>query len=142
MLNKEDIKKIIPHREPFLFIDKVTEIEPLKRGVGYKEITGDEAFFKGHFPEEPIMPGVLILEAISQVGATILKMDEAYKDKLILFAGADEVKWRRKVVPGDTLRLECEVIKLRRNFGVGEGKAYVGDELACEGILKFIIADN
>ena len=69
-------------------------------------------------------------------------MDEAYKDKLILFAGADEVKWRRKVVPGDTLRLECEVIKLRRNFGVGEGKAYVGDELACEGILKFIIADN
>ena len=89
MLNKENIKKIIPHREPFLFIDKVTEIEPLKRGVGYKEITGDEAFFKGHFPEEPIMPGVLILEAISQVGATILRMDEAYKDKLF-FCGS----WR------------------------------------------------
>lgn len=142
MLNKDDIKKIIPHREPFLFLDKVTEIEPLKRAVGYKEITGDEAFFKGHFPKEPVMPGVLILEAISQVGATVLRMDEAYKEKLILFAGADEVKWRRKVVPGDTLRLECEVIKLRRNFGVGEGKAYVGDELACEGILKFIIADN
>ncbi len=142
MLNKEDIKKIIPHREPFLFLDKVTEIEPLKRGVGYKKITGDEAFFKGHFPKEPVMPGVLILEAISQVGATVLRMDDAYKDKLILFAGADEVKWRRKVVPGDILRLECEVIKLRRNFGVGEGKAYVGDELACEGILKFIIADN
>lgn len=142
MLNKEDIKKILPHREPFLFLDKITEIEPLKRGVGYKEVKADEPFFKGHFPEEPVMPGVLILEAISQVGATVLRLDKAYKDKLILFAGADYVKWRKKVVPGDTLRLECEVIKLRNNFGIGEGKAYVGDVLACEGILKFIIADD
>ncbi|MGI6787829.1 MAG: 3-hydroxyacyl-ACP dehydratase FabZ [Acholeplasmataceae bacterium] len=140
MLNQEDIKKIIPHRYPFLFIDGITEIEPLKRVVGFKKVREDEYYFKGHFPEEPVMPGVLILEAISQVGAAALLVDETYKGKLILFAGADNVKFRRKVVPGDTLKLECDVLTLKRRFGSAQGRAYVDDQLACEAVIKFIIS--
>ena len=140
MLNQEDIKKIIPHRYPFLFIDGITEIEPLKRVVGFKKVREDEYYFKGYFPEEPVMPGVLILEAISQVGAAALLVDETYKGKLILFAGADNVKFRRKVVPGDTLKLECDVLTLKRRFGSAQGRAYVDDQLACEAVIKFIIS--
>lgn len=140
MLNQEDIKKIIPHRYPFLFIDGITEIEPLKRVVDFKKVREDEYYFKGHFPEEPVMPGVLILEAISQVGAAALLVDETYKGKLILFAGADNVKFRRKVVPGDTLKLECDVLTLKRRFGSAQGRAYVDDQLACEAVIKFIIS--
>lgn len=141
MLTKEEIKKIIPHRDPFLFVDKVSEIDPLKRGIGYLTLTNDMAFFKGHFPQEPVMPGVLIIEAFSQVGATVLLSDESYEGKIVFMAGADNLKFRRKVVPGDTLRLEVEVIRLRGNFGSAHGKAYVGDELAAEGTVKFAVGE-
>lgn len=139
MLNQDDIKKIIPHRDPFLFLDKVDNLIPLKSATGYKFVSEDEEFFKGHFPNEPVMPGVLILEAMAQVGAVVVLVNEEYKNKIVYFTGADNVKFRKKVLPGDTLRLECEVIKLRKRFGVGEAKAYVGDELACEGLIKFAI---
>jgi 3-hydroxyacyl-[acyl-carrier-protein] dehydratase len=139
MLNREDIKKIIPHRDPFLLVDKITEMEPLKRGVGYLTLNKNMAFFQGHFPEEPVMPGVLIIEALSQVGATVLLSDEAYKGKLVFMVGADNLKFRRKVSPGETLRLEVEVVRLRGNFGSAQGKAYVGDELAAEGLVKFAV---
>lgn len=139
MLNKDDIKKIIPHRDPFLLVDNISEMEPLKRGVGYLTLDKNMLFFKGHFPEEPVMPGVLIIEALSQVGATVLLSDEAYKGKLVFMAGADNLKFRRKVSPGETLRLEVEVVRLRGNFGSAQGKAYVDDELAAEGLVKFAV---
>jgi 3-hydroxyacyl-[acyl-carrier-protein] dehydratase len=142
VLNQEAIKKIIPHRDPFLFVDEVKIIEPLKHGLGYKKVREDELFFKGHFPGQPVMPGVLIVEAMSQVGATVLLSDDNYKGKLVLFVGADNIKFRRQVVPGDTLKMEIEIIKLRGNFGSAQGRAYVDDELACEGVVKFAVVEK
>ncbi|WP_088227165.1 3-hydroxyacyl-ACP dehydratase FabZ [Desulfosporosinus sp. FKB] len=139
MLTSQEIQEIIPHRYPFLLVDRIIELEEGKRGVGIKNVSINEPFFQGHFPGHPIMPGVLILEALAQVGAVvILKMPE-YAGSIGLFAGLDEVKIRRQVTPGDQLRLEVEVLKLRKTFGVAKGKAYVGNELAVEGVLKFFL---
>lgn len=138
-LNTEEIMGIIPHRYPFLFVDKVSIEEIGVRGIGYKNVTMNEPFFQGHFPGMPVMPGVLIVESMAQVGAVILLSDEKYKGKTPYFAGINKVRFKRKVVPGDALRMEVELTRIRGSIGVGEGKAYVGDELACEGEFLFAI---
>ncbi|WMM26958.1 3-hydroxyacyl-ACP dehydratase FabZ [Tissierella sp. MB52-C2] len=139
MLNIEEIKEIIPHRYPFLFIDKVSIEEIGVKGIGYKNVTINEPFFQGHFPNIPVMPGVIIVESMAQVGAVILLSDEKYKGKTPYFAGINKVRFKRKVVPGDTLRMEVVLTRVRGSVGIGEGKAYVGDELACEGEFLFAI---
>ncbi|HBW37001.1 3-hydroxyacyl-ACP dehydratase FabZ [Desulfosporosinus sp. BICA1-9] len=139
MLQSQEIQDIIPHRYPFLLVDRIIELDEGKRAVGIKNVSINDSFFQGHFPEHPIMPGVLIIEALAQVGTVaILKMPE-YAGYLGLFAGLDEVKFKRQVIPGDQLRLEVELIKLRKSFGVAKGRAYVGEELAAEGTLKFFL---
>ncbi|MBU5425769.1 3-hydroxyacyl-ACP dehydratase FabZ [Tissierella pigra] len=139
LLNIEEIKEIIPHRYPFLFIDKVLIEEIGVKGLGYKNVTINEPFFQGHFPNMPVMPGVIIVESMAQVGAVILLSDERYKGKTPYFAGINKVRFKRKVVPGDTLKMEVILTRVRGSVGVGEGKAYVGDELACEGEFLFAI---
>ncbi|ABR46602.1 beta-hydroxyacyl-(acyl-carrier-protein) dehydratase FabZ [Alkaliphilus metalliredigens QYMF] len=138
-LNNIEIQKIIPHRYPFLLVDKMVEVELGKRGVGIKNVTANEPFFQGHFPGNPIMPGVLMTEALAQVAALICMGLEENKGKLGVFTGIDKCKFRRQVVPGDVLRLEIEMTALRRGIGKAEGKAYVGEELACSASLTFAL---
>ncbi|MBO4396837.1 MAG: 3-hydroxyacyl-ACP dehydratase FabZ [Eubacterium sp.] len=142
MLNQEDIKKIIPHREPFLLVDEIEEMEPGVRAVGYKNVTGEEGFFRGHFPEYPVMPGVLIIEALAQVGAVSVLSLEENKGKLAFFGGIDKAKFRRQVVPGDRLKLEVEIIKCKGPMGIGHALATVDGEKAAEAEIKFMIAAN
>jgi 3-hydroxyacyl-[acyl-carrier-protein] dehydratase len=139
MLDIDGIKQIIPHRYPFLLIDRVEEHEPGRRAVGIKNVTANEPFFQGHFPEFPVMPGVLIVEALAQVGAVALLSLEENAGKLAFFAGIDKVRFKRQVRPGDTLRLEIEITKARSGIGFGAAKATVDGELACSGELMFAI---
>jgi 3-hydroxyacyl-[acyl-carrier-protein] dehydratase len=142
MLDVKEIQKIIPHRYPFLLVDKIIELEEGKKAVGIKNVSANESYFAGHFPKHPVMPGVLIIEALAQVGAIIaLKMPQ-YADKIAFFAGIDKVRFRKQVVPGDTLRLEVELTKIRGPVGKGEGKAFVGDDLVAEGELTFMIGSS
>lgn len=134
-----EIKSIIPHRYPFLLVDRVYEMEPGKSITAMKNLSYNEGFFQGHFPNEPVMPGVLIVEALAQAGAISILSIEENKGKTAYFAGIEKVRFRRKVVPGDTLTLKVEITKMRVSIGIGEGKAFVGDELACEGQLIFAI---
>ena len=134
----KEIMKIIPHRYPFLLIDRVESIEENKI-VAIKNVTINEYFFQGHFPVEPVMPGVLIVEALSQAGAVVLLSMEEFKGKVAYFGGLDKVKFRKKVVPGDTLRLEVELTKIRGRAGIGKGIAYVDGKKACEAELTFMI---
>jgi len=139
VLQSQEIQEIIPHRYPFLLVDRIIELEEGKRAVGIKNVSVNEPFFQGHFPGHPVLPGVLIMEALAQVGCVvILKMPE-YTGHLVLFAGLDDVKFKRQVIPGDQLRLEVELVRMRKTFGVAQGKAYVGEELAAEGTLKFFL---
>ncbi|KGG80956.1 hydroxymyristoyl-ACP dehydratase [Caloranaerobacter azorensis H53214] len=142
MLTNVDIQKIIPHRYPFLLVDKIIEIEGGKKAVGIKNVTINEPFFQGHFPGNPIMPGVLIVEAMAQVGAVAVLSLEENKGKLAVFAGIDNARFKKQVKPGDTLRMEVELISFRRGIGKAEAIAYVGDEVACKGILMFALVDN
>ncbi|AIY84611.1 beta-hydroxyacyl-(acyl-carrier-protein) dehydratase FabZ [Clostridium baratii str. Sullivan] len=135
----KEIKEILPHRYPFLLVDRVIEMEEGKSITGYKNITVNEQFFNGHFPEEPVMPGVLILEAIAQVGAIAILSKEEFKGKIPLFAGADKVRFRQKVVPGDRLELSCEIVKLRGPVGIGKGIAKVDGKKVCEAEIMFAI---
>ena len=131
MMDINEIREILPHRYPFLLVDRVTEVVEGKSIKGYKNVTINDQFFQGHFPEKPIMPGVLILEALAQLGAvSILSMDE-FKGKIPMFAGADKVKWRKPVVPGDRLDLSCEIIKLRGPIGIGKAVATVDGKKVC-----------
>lgn len=139
MIESQEIQKIIPHRYPFLMVDRIIELEEGKRAVGIKNVSGNEPYFQGHFPENPIMPGVLIMEALAQVGAVVVLKKAEFAGHLALFAGMDEVRFRRPVLPGDTLRLEVELTKFRGLLGFGEGKAFVGDELAAQGKLTFAL---
>ncbi len=139
MMDIKQIKEILPHRYPFLLVDKITEIEEGKRVKGYKNVTINEPFFQGHFPEYPVMPGVLVLEALAQVGAVAVLSMEQFKGKNPLFAGADKVKWRKQVVPGDKLELECEIIKLKGPIGIGKAVATVDGKKACEAEIMFAI---
>ena len=139
MMDINEIREILPHRYPFLLVDRVTEVVEGKSIKGYKNVTINDQFFQGHFPEKPIMPGVLILEAIAQLGAvSILSMDE-FKGKIPMFAGADKVKWRKPVVPGDRLDLSCEIIKLRGPIGIGKAVATVDGKKVCEAEIMFAI---
>lgn len=139
VMDIKQIMEIIPHRYPFLLIDRIVEIEEGKRIVALKNVTMNEQFFNGHFPVEPVMPGVLIIEAMAQAGAcAILSMDE-YKGKIAYFGAINNVKFRDKVVPGDTLRLEVELLKLKKVAGIGKGIAYVGDKKVAEAEFTFMI---
>ncbi len=139
MLDINEIKEIIPHRYPFLLVDKILEVEEGKRAVGIKNVTANEYFFTGHFPDYPVMPGVLIVEALAQVGAVAILSKEENKGKIAFFAGIDKVKFKRQVRPGDQLRLETEIIKAKGPIGVGRAKATVNGELTVQGELTFAI---
>ena len=140
-LDVRAIRRIIPHRYPILLVDRIIELEPGKRAVGLKNVTTNEWFFEGHFPDNPIMPGVLIIEALAQTGAVAALSADEFKGKLGLFAGIDGVRFRRQVVPGDQLRLEVEMDRLRRGIGRASAKATVEGETAAEGRLTFALVD-
>ena len=138
-LDAVEIQRIIPHRYPFLLVDRVIELEPGQRAVGLKNVTMGDPFFQGHFPGYPVMPGVLIVEALAQVGAVALLTTDDFRGKLALFAGIDNVRFKRQVKPGDTLRLQVELGQIRRSVGTGTGEATVDGELACRGQLMFAV---
>lgn len=139
MLTVTQIQAIIPHRYPFLLVDRILEVEPMKRAVGIKNVTANEQFFQGHFPDKPIMPGVLLLEAMAQVGGVALLIAEEYRGKLAVFAGIDRVKFRRPVVPGDQVKMIGEVTKIRGNMGKIWAEAYVDGDLVAEGEFLFAL---
>jgi len=140
MLDAVEIQRIIPHRFPFLLVDRIVEMTPGQRAVGIKNVSMGEPFFQGHFPNYPVMPGVLIVEAIAQVGAVLMLSGDDYKDKMAFFAGIDNVRFKRQVKPGDVLRLEVEIGQIRRSIGTGTGQATVDGELACRGEFMFALA--
>jgi len=132
---------VLPHRDPFLFVDEITAITPGESAAGVWRLSGDEAFFAGHFPGRPTLPGVLMCEAIAQVGAFAVLTDERYTGKLPLFGGLDKARFRRQVVPGDTLEIEVTMTRLSARAGKGEGRATVNGELATSCELMFVIVD-
>lgn len=135
----EEIKQIIPHRYPFLLVDKVLEVEEGSRVVAIKNVTINEPFFQGHFPDYPVMPGVLIIEAMAQVGAIAMLGKEENKGKIGFLAGVDKCRFKRQVKPGDQLKLEVEITRLKGAIGKGKGRATVDGEIACEAEIMFAI---
>jgi len=142
MLNSIEIQKIIPHRYPFLLVDRIDEIEPGKRAVGIKNVSVNEPFFQGHFPGIPIMPGVLIVEALAQVGCVAILSLEENKGKLGVFTGINEMRFRRQVVPGDTLRLEIEMLVFKRGIGKAKVIATVEGKTVAEGEIMFALVKS
>ena len=141
-LGREQIEEILPHRDPFLFLDEVTVLEPGARVVARKQVREDEWFLTGHFPGRPIMPGVIIVEAMAQCGAVAVLADEANRGKLALFAGIDGMRFKRMVLPGDELELTCELERMRGPVGRGKATATVDGELAARGTLMFAVTDS
>jgi 3-hydroxyacyl-[acyl-carrier-protein] dehydratase len=139
LYNKEQIKEIIPHRDPFLLIDEVESMVEGKEIIAIKHVDPSEYYFEGHFPQEKVMPGVLIIEALAQAGAVAILSMEQNRGKIAYFGGIKEAKFRTKVVPGDTLRLEVKIDRLRSSAGTGIGVAMVGDKVACQCHLMFAI---
>ena len=142
MLNKEEIKNIIPQREPFLMIDEVEQYMPGESCTAYKNVNKDEYYFKGHFPGNPIMPGVLIVEALAQTGAVAILSMEENKGKNALFGGIDKLRFKKQVIPGDRLKLEVKIIKRKGPIGIGEAVATVEGKVAVKGELTFAIVEN
>jgi len=140
VLDTTQIQAIIPHRYPFLLVDRIVEMEVGKRAVGIKNVTINEPYFQGHFPTYPVMPGVLIVEALAQVGAVAVLSMEENKGKIGFFAGIDEFRFKEQVKPGDTLRLEVELTRMRGSIGKGHGIATVNGKVVAEGDLTFAIA--
>ncbi|MCC3356185.1 3-hydroxyacyl-ACP dehydratase FabZ [Bacillus sp. REN16] len=142
MYDINQIKEIIPHRYPFLLVDRILEMEEGKRALGIKNVTANEEFFNGHFPGYPVMPGVLIVEALAQVGAVAMLSKEENKGRLAFFAGIDNCRFKKQVVPGDQLRLEVEITRLRGSIGKGKGTATVDGELVCETEIMFALGEK
>lgn len=138
-LDINQIKEILPHRYPFLLVDRIIHLEPGVRAVGRKCVSGNEAFFQGHFPQKPVMPGVLIIEAMAQVGAVILLCEEEYKGRIALFGGIKKARFKRQVVPGDVLELECVLTQIRGSVGIGQATAKVDSQLAATAELLFAV---
>ena len=139
VMDIKEIMEIIPHRQPFLLIDRIEELEPGKRAMGKKCVTYNEPFFNGHFPQEPVMPGVLILEALAQTGAVAILSRPENKGKTVYFGGIDKAKFRKKVVPGDVLTLELEFVKKKGPVGVGTAKATVDGKLVAAAEMTFAV---
>ena len=139
VLDKEGIKNIIPQRDPFLMIDEVEEYIPGESAVAYKHVSEDEYYFKGHFPGNPIMPGVLIVESLAQTGAVAILSMEENKGKNALFGGIDKIRFKKQVIPGDVLKLEVKIIKRKGPIGVGEAIATVDDKIVAKGELTFAV---
>ena len=138
-LNVEQIIEILPHRAPFLLVDKITEREPVKYAVGYKNITFNEPQFAGHFPGKPVMPGVLLVEAMAQVGGVCMLCAEEHRGKIPFFGAIDNVKFKRPVVPGDKVVMRAEVTKVKGNFGKVHAEAFVDDQLAAQADLTYAL---
>lgn len=139
-MNIEEIMDILPHRYPFLLVDRIIDLVPGKSAAGIKNVSINEPYFGGHFPGRPIMPGVLMVEAMAQVGACAILGDEKYRHQLAYLAGVDHVRFKRLAVPGDTLLISTELIKIRANIGKAKGKITVNDELVCNGEFIFALA--
>lgn len=142
MFNTQQIKEIIPHRYPFLLVDRILEVEEGRRAVGIKNVTANEAFFNGHFPNYPVMPGVLIVEALAQVSAVIMLMKDEHRGKLGLFAGIDRCRFKKQVHPGDQLRLEVEITRVRGLIAKANAVATVDGEVACEAEVTFALYND
>lgn len=142
LLNTKQIMEIIPHRQPFLLLDTIEELEPGVRAVGKKCVSYNEPYFAGHFPKEPVMPGVLIIEAMAQAGAVAILSEPENKGKTAYFAGISQARFKQKVIPGDVLTLELEIIKQKGPVGVGRGTAKVDGQLAASAELTFAIGDG
>ena len=136
---RAEIESILPHRDPFLLLDEVVELEPGRRVVARREVRADDFWVPGHFPERPVMPGVLIVEAMAQAGAVAVLIEEENRGKIAFFAGIDDCRFKRVVSPGDTLTLTCEIDTVRGPIGRGKATAHVGDELAARGTLTFAV---
>jgi 3-hydroxyacyl-[acyl-carrier-protein] dehydratase len=134
-----EIKNLLPHRYPFLMVDRVLSYEPQKRIVALKNVTVNEEFFNGHFPQRPVMPGVLIIESMAQVAGLVMLVQDEHKGKIPFFTGIDNARFRRTVIPGDQLILEIDVLRIKGNVGKVRGKALVGDEVAAEADLMFVL---
>jgi 3-hydroxyacyl-[acyl-carrier-protein] dehydratase len=142
-VEQAEIQSLLPHRYPFLLVDRVKEFEPQKRIIAYKNVTINEPFFQGHFPGRPVMPGVLIIEAMAQAGGVLVFKSGGPVGKTVMYlAGIDEAKFRRPVVPGDQLRFEIEVLKKRPPFWKMQGKAYVDNEVACEAVVTAMVMEE
>lgn len=139
VLSTQEIMNILPHRQPFLLIDTVEELESGVRAVAKKNVTFNEPFFAGHFPGNPVMPGVLIVEALAQTGAVAILSQPEWQGKTAYFAGINNAKFKQKVLPGDTLTLETEIVKIKGPIGVGQAKAFVNGKLVCSAELTFAI---
>jgi 3-hydroxyacyl-[acyl-carrier-protein] dehydratase len=136
---RDGIEAILPHREPFLLLDEVTELEPGRRVVARRAVRAEDPWFVGHFPQRPVMPGVLIVEAMAQAGAVAVLIEEENRGKIAFFAGIDDCRFKRIVEPGDVLTLTCEIDTVRGPIGRGKATAHVGDELAARGTLTFAV---
>jgi 3-hydroxyacyl-[acyl-carrier-protein] dehydratase len=136
---RDVIETILPHRPPFLLIDEVFELEPGRRVVARRDVRADDWWFAGHFPQRPVMPGVLIVEAMAQTGAVAVLVEEENRGKIAFFAGIDDCRFKRVVEPGDVLTLTCEIESVRGPVGRGKATAYVGDALAARGTLTFAV---
>ncbi len=139
ILNREQIMKVLPHRDPFLFLDEVTEMTPGISAKAFWRVTGDEAFFAGHFPGMPVLPGVIIIEALAQTGAVSLLSMPGNENKTGFMTGVEKARIRRKVLPGDVLRLEAALTKIKMGFGFAECAAYVGETLAATATVSFAV---
>ena len=141
MLNQEQIKQIIPHRYPFLLIDEITELEPGKIAVGKKHVKNDEYYFQGHFPQEPVMPGVLIIESLAQTGAVALLSLPEFKGRIAYFGGIKKARFKDKVVPGDTLELSTELTSMKGSIGIGKGIAKVNGKIVATAEMTFAVGE-
>ncbi|BBB91566.1 MAG TPA: 3-hydroxyacyl-ACP dehydratase FabZ [Methylomusa anaerophila] len=142
ILTAAEIQDILPHRYPFLLVDRIVELEPMKRAVGIKCVTVNEQFFQGHFPGRPVMPGVLLLEAMAQVGGIAMLYPEEYRGKIALFAGMDRVKFRKQVTPGDQITLVAEIIKLRGLIGKVWAESFVEGQIVAEAEFLFALSSS